>query len=84
MEANHFFEEDELPTFLIEEDQFSEDSLILSDQQLVSEDLWVVQTEEYQRGYQNSLSHLQKWYNLRNKNVPVTLNQKRQNLHKTH
>ena len=48
VEANHFFQEYELPTFLIEEDQFSEDSLILSDQQFVfaSKDLWVVQTEE--------------------------------------
>lgn len=84
MEANHFFQEDELPTFLTEEDQFFEDSLILSDQQLVlaSDDLWDVQTEEYQRGYQNALSHLQKKYNLRNRIVPVTLTQERQNVQK--
>lgn len=29
--------------------------------------------------YQNALSHLQKQYNLRSRNVPVTLNQKRKN-----
>jgi len=31
-EANNFFEEDELPTFLTEEDQFSQESLASSDQ----------------------------------------------------
>lgn len=84
MEANHFFREDELPTFLIEEDQFSEDSLIPSDQQFVlaSDDLWAIQTEEYQRGYLNALSHIQKQCKLRNRNVPVTLTQKRQNVQK--
>lgn len=41
-----------------------------------------MKTEEYQTGYQNSLSHLKKKYNLRNINVHVTLNQKRQNLQK--
>ena len=48
----------------------------------VSKDLWDVQSKEYQRGFQNALSHLQKQYNLRNRNVPVTLTQKRQNLQK--
>lgn len=41
-----------------------------------------MKTEEYQRGYQDSLTHFQKKYNLSNKNVPVTLNQKRQNVQK--
>jgi len=52
VEANHFFQEDELPNFLIEEDQFSEDSFIPDDQQFVlaSEDLWGDSIEEYQRG----------------------------------
>lgn len=73
-----------MPTFLTEEDQFSEDSFIPNDQQFVleSEDVWAARTEEYQRGYQNALNHLQKQYNLRNKNVPVTLTQKRKNLQK--
>ena len=84
VEANHFFEEDELPTFLTEEGQFSQESFIPSDQQLIltNDDLWAMKIEEYQRGYQNALSHLQKQYNLRSRNVPVTLNQKRKNVQK--
>lgn len=58
-----------MPTFLTEEYQFFEEYFVPSDQHLVlvSDDLWAVQIEEYQRGYQNSLSHLQKQYNLRHK-----------------
>lgn len=37
-----------------------------------------MQIEEYQRGYHNSLYHMQKKYNLRRRNVHVTLNKKRQ------
>lgn len=84
VEANHFFQEDELPTFLTEEDQFSRDSFIPDDQQFVlsSDDLWADRTEEHQRGYHNALNHLQKQYNLRNINVLVTIIQKRKNLQK--
>jgi len=82
VEVNHFFQEDELRTFLTEEDQFFEDSLIPRDQKFVlaSDYLWVVKTEEYQRGYQNTHSHIQKQWNLWNINVPITLTQKRQNV----
>lgn len=81
-EANHLFEEDESPTFLIEEGQFFQEPITPSDQQIVlaNDDSWAMQTREYQRGYQNSLNHLQKQYNLRSINVPITLHQKRQNV----
>ena len=61
-EANHFFEEDELPTFLTKEYHFSQESLIPINQHrvLANDDLWEIQTKEYQRGYQNALSHLHK------------------------
>jgi len=47
---------------LAEEEKFSEESFIPSDQQLVlaNDNLWVVQIKEYQIGYHNTLCHLQK------------------------
>ena len=38
-----------------------------------------VQKKYYQRGYQNFLSQVQRQYGLRNKNVPITSNQKKKN-----
>lgn len=34
-EANHLFEEDQIPIFLTKEDQFSQDYLVPSDQKVV-------------------------------------------------
>jgi hypothetical protein len=64
-------------SFLTKEDEYLAMPFV-PDQQYVpsNNDILAVETEDYQRGYMNALSQVQKQYNLRNRNVPVNANQK--------
>ena len=72
-EENHLFTPDELPTYITEEEECAVSSVAHKDADfiLASDTVLQEESEEYQRGYTNSLSTQQQRYSLRNRDVPT-------------
>lgn len=79
VEENHFFKEDYHPIFLTENEEYVEKMEEPKDKDYILENDYALETQsdDYQRGYLNSLSSQQKQYSLRNKDVSITPIQKR-------
>ena len=73
------FEENQQPFFLTEEYQYSAKICASENQQYAMSNEDLMCTEDYQRGYQNSLTQVQRKYGLRSRNFPLISNQKKQN-----
>ena len=57
-EENHFFTLDDLPIYITEDEEYSESPTVQKDEDfiLANETILEEESEEYQRGYMNSLT----------------------------
>ena len=72
-EENHFFTPDDMPIFITEDEEYSENFATHKDEDfiLANEIVLEEESDKYQRGYMNALSAQQHQYSLRNIDVPI-------------
>ena len=78
-EENHFFTPDDMPIYITEDEEYSENPAERGDENfiLANETVLAEESDEYKRGCMNSLSAHQRKYSLRNRDVPMNPIQKR-------
>lgn len=78
-EEKHFFTPDDLPIYIMEDEEYSESPAVqkVEDFILANETVLEEESDEYQRGYMNSLTSQQRQYSLRSREVPINPIQKR-------
>lgn len=72
-EENPFFTLDDMPIFITEDEEYSENSAVQRDENfiLANETVLEEESDEYQRGYMNALSAQQRKYSLRSRDVSI-------------